>query len=52
LWLKGNRLQRKKSGKTGKTRKKVQNNLLDTPDFLQNGRAFPPKTDLEKRHSL
>jgi hypothetical protein len=44
LSLKGNRLQREKSQKTGKTRKKVQNNFRETPVFLQNGLDFRTKT--------
>jgi hypothetical protein len=43
--LKGNGLQRKKSPKTEKTQKKVQNNFGGTPVFLQNGPDFRAKTD-------
>ena len=43
LWLNGNGLQRKTSQKTGKTRKKVQNNFRGTPVFLQNGLDFRTK---------
>jgi hypothetical protein len=52
LSLKGNGLPRKKALKSGKTRKKVQNNFRGTPVFLQNGPVFEPKTGLEKRHGL
>jgi hypothetical protein len=44
LSLKRNRLQREKSQKTGKTRKKVQNNFHRTPVFLQNSPDSPAKT--------
>jgi hypothetical protein len=47
-----NGLQRKKSQKTGKTQKKVQNNFRGTPIFLQKGPFFRPKTGLYKRHGL
>jgi hypothetical protein len=40
LSLKGKGLQRKKPRKTGKTRKKVQNNFRGTPDFLQKRTDF------------
>jgi hypothetical protein len=40
LWLKGNWLQLQKSVKTGKRRKKVQNNLVDTAVFLQKRAIF------------
>jgi hypothetical protein len=47
-----NCLRRKKSQKTGKTRKKVQNNFGGTPFFLQNDLDFRPKTGPDKTHSL
>jgi hypothetical protein len=47
-----NGLRRKKSQKRGKTQKKVQNNFRGTPDFLQNGPIFRPKTEPWKRHGL
>jgi hypothetical protein len=47
-----NGLRRKKSQKTGKTQKKVQNNFRGTPDFLQNGPIFRPKTGMLKGHGL
>jgi hypothetical protein len=40
LLLIKNNLQLGKSQKTGKTRKKVQNNFPNTPDFLQKGAEF------------
>jgi hypothetical protein len=42
--LKGNGLQREKTRKNVKTRKKVQNIFRGTPDFLRNGPDFPAKT--------
>jgi hypothetical protein len=52
LLLRSNGLQRKKSQKTEKTQKNVQNNFRGTPVFLQNGPILRPKTDLFKKHSL
>jgi hypothetical protein len=40
LSLKGNGLQHKKTQNTEKTRKKVQNNFPDTPDYLQKRTDF------------
>jgi hypothetical protein len=52
LSLKGNGLHRKKSQKTGKMQKKVQNNFRGTPVFLQKAPIFPSKTVHEKTHDL
>jgi hypothetical protein len=52
LSLEGNGLQRGKSQKTWKTRKKVQNSFRGTPVFLQNGPVFSPKTGLFKASHL
>ncbi len=52
LWLKGNGLQRKKSPKTEKTRKKVQNNFRGTMVFLQKACIFRPKTVPVRRRDL
>jgi hypothetical protein len=52
LTLRRNWLQRKKSRKMEKTRKKVQNNFGGTPVFLQNGPVFRSRTGADYMRSL